>query len=203
MNIKRLISKGLRAILQPPAVTSSRVHKKARICSGTQVTDSDIARYSYVGHDAFMVNTDMGPFCSVADNCRIGGAAHAIEYVSSSPVFHQGRNVLKTNFADLPAKDTKRTIIGADVWIGANAVILSGVTVGNGAVIGAGSIVTHDVPPYEIWAGNPAKKIRNRFDEDIAEGLSRLEWWKWSEGKIKENAHLFGDPKALIDKHRG
>lgn len=203
MNIKRLIAKGLRALLQPPAVTDSKIHKTSRVCSGTQVNFSNIDRYTYIGHDAFLVNAEIGPFCSLADNCRIGGAAHSIEYVSSSPVFNRGKNVLKVNFADFPEKETKRTTIGADVWVGANALILSGVTVGNGAVIGAGSVVTHDVPDYEIWAGNPARKIRQRFDEDITKGLKTSRWWEWSDERIREKAKTFQSPRVFLESIEG
>lgn len=199
MDLKRLIAKGLRLLLQPAAITNSKLDRKARVCSGTQVNDSVIGRYSYVGHDGFLLNVDVGPFCSIADNCRIGGAEHPIGYVSSSPVFHKGKNVFDHNFANFPVVEAKRTIVGPDVWIAANVVVKSGVHIGTGAVIGAGSVVTHDVPPYEIWAGNPARKLRNRFDKATADKLQQSQWWTWSEQKLCQYAYLFDDPSKFID----
>ena len=78
-------------------------------------------------------------------------------------------------------------IIGNDVWIGYEAVILAGVTIGDGAVIGSRAVVTKDVPPYTIVGGVPAKTIRRRFDEDTIRELLRLRWWDWPEEMIKEN----------------
>ena len=78
-------------------------------------------------------------------------------------------------------------IIGSDVWIGYEAVILSGVTIGNGAIIGARAVVTKDVPPYTIVGGVPAKPIRRRFDEETAARIEKLGWWNWSADKIAKN----------------
>lgn len=78
-------------------------------------------------------------------------------------------------------------IIGNDVWIGYEAVILSGVTIGDGAIIGARAVVTRDVPPYTIVGGVPAKAIKKRFSEDTISSLLSLQWWDWSQEKIAEN----------------
>ena len=199
MNIKRLVAKGLRNVLQPPAITNSKLHKTSRVCSGTQVNFTAVDRYSYIGHDSFLLNANIGPFCSISDNCRIGGARHPYEYVSSSPVFHEGKNIMGKNFSEHPAPETPVTVIDADVWIGANAIIKSGVHIGCGAVIGAGSVVTHDVPPYEIWAGNPARKIRDRFDEATANALINTQWWTWEDEKIEKYSNCFSDPALFLE----
>ena len=78
-------------------------------------------------------------------------------------------------------------IIGNDVWIGYEAVILSGVTIGDGAIIGARAVVTRDIPPYTIAAGLPAKPIRRRFDVETIAQLEELRWWDWEEEKIRQN----------------
>ena len=78
-------------------------------------------------------------------------------------------------------------IIGNDVWIGFEAVILSGVTIGDGAIIGTRAVVTKDVPPYTIVGGVPAKPIRKRFSGDVISELLKLQWWDWSENRIKKN----------------
>ena len=81
--------------------------------------------------------------------------------------------------------------IGNDVWIGENAVILGGISIGDGAVIGAGAIVTKDVPPYTIVGGVPAKKIRSRFPDDIVKMLLKIQWWNLEEDILKENIYFF------------
>ncbi len=71
-------------------------------------------------------------------------------------------------------------------------------TISDGAVIGMGSVVTHDVGPYEIWAGNPARMIRKRFDDEIVENLQQIKWWSWNEKEIKEYAAYFSDPNEFV-----
>ena len=91
--------------------------------------------------------------------------------------------------------------IGNDVWIGARVIILPAVTVGDGAIIGAGAVVTHDVPPYAVVAGAPARILRFRFDKDQIEKLLRIAWWNWSEEKIVENLDFFyGDACEFVKK---
>ena len=90
------------------------------------------------------------------------------------------------------------TIIGNDVWIGADAMILPGVNIGDGAVIGACAVVAKDVPPYAIVAGNPAKIVRWRFSEEQIKELLKIRWWGWDVKKIKENIDLFDDVDKFI-----
>lgn len=88
-----------------------------------------------------------------------------------------------------------------DVWIGSHVLIKSGVTISDGAVIGMGSVVTHDVGPYEIWAGNPARMIRKRFNDGTVENLKQIKWWNWNEEKIKEYAAYFSDSNEFISSY--
>ena len=81
-------------------------------------------------------------------------------------------------------------VIENDVWIGATSTIMSGVKISNGAVVGGGAVVTKDVPPYAIVAGNPAKVVKYRFSEEQISGLLKIAWWDWEEEQIKENAML-------------
>jgi len=77
------------------------------------------------------------------------------------------------------------------VWIGNGAIVLSGVMIGNGSVVGAGSVVTKNIPPYEIWAGNPARFIRLRFPEEVSEKINATEWWDWSIEKLQQKDKWF------------
>ncbi|TGV65023.1 CatB-related O-acetyltransferase, partial [Mesorhizobium sp. M00.F.Ca.ET.158.01.1.1] len=87
--------------------------------------------------------------------------------------------------------------VGHDVWIGARAIILSGVTIGNGAVIGAGAIVTGGIPPYAIAVGNPARILRYRFAPDVIDRLQSLKWWDWSDDLIRTRIELLTTMGAL------
>ena len=203
MNLKWAIAKAMKKLLNPPALNHCKIDKTARICPGCELTEVTVGRYSYMGSWCFSVNAEIGSFCSIADNCRIGGAAHELSYVSTSPVFTRGKNILKKNFAQLEHQKAPRTVIGHDVWLGAGCQIKSGVTVHTGAVIGMGSIVTHDVPPYEIWAGNPARKIRDRFDDDTAERLLSSKWWEMGDAELSSVAGEFGEPEAFLAAEKG
>jgi len=198
MNIKLLFAKGLKKILNPPALRNCRIDSTARVCAKSELNTVTMGKYSYVGNDCFMGNVEIGAFCSIADRVCIGGAGHPIERVSSSPIFHEGDNVLGVNFQSFSYEHTPKTTIENDVWIGLGSIVKAGVTIHNGAVVGAGSVVTHDIPAYEIWAGNPARKIRDRFDKVIAEKIEKSEWWNKSDGEIKEISKQFDDVDAFI-----
>lgn len=125
MDLKRIVAKGIKTIFNPAALTNCQVNKNAKICSGTQMNNSSINRYSYCGHDCFILNCDIGSFVSIADNCRLGGAMHPIERVSSSPVFHKGKNVLNKNFAKFDDISVKKIVInsGCVDWCRSNRLI--------------------------------------------------------------------------------
>ena len=203
MNIKLLWAKFLKKVLNPPALRNCKIDKTSRVCARSELNYVTMDRYSYVGNQCFLLNTSIGSFCSIADRCCIGGAGHPIDRVSSSPVFHSGNNVLKTNFACHPALKTPETVIENDVWLGMGCYIKSGVTIHTGAVVGTGSVVTKDIPPYEIWAGNPAKKIRDRFDDVTREKLLKSKWWDMSEEELKKYADLFNSPEEFLTNYEG
>ena len=199
MNIKCIIAKGMKILLNPPALNNCIIDNSSKVGPRTEMTSCKLGRYSYVGQQCFMVNAEIGSFCSIADRVTIGGASHPMNYVSTSPVFHVGKNVLHKNFSNHKINNTEISFIGNDVWIGQGAFIKSGVKIHNGAVVGMGSVVTHDIPAYEIWAGNPAHKIKDRFKDETKTKLLNSEWWNWSDEKIKENASLFDDVDSFIE----
>lgn len=192
------IAKFLKIVLNPPAIRNSKIDKTSKVCSASELSNVSIDRYSYVGNRCFISNTKIGSFCSIADRCCIGGASHPIDRVSSSPVFHEGNNVLKRNFAEFPKIKTPKTFIGNDVWIGMGCYIKAGVEIGNGAVLGMGSVLTKDIPPYEIWAGNPAKKIRDRFDKQTSEKIQHTKWWNYDDITLKNKSKFFKDAKEFL-----
>lgn len=198
MGLSYYISKFFKKI-QIPAVKNSSVDKKSKICTGAHVLDTKINKYSYIGNFSTVINCEIGAYCSIADNCVIGGMSHPLDWVSTSPVMYKGKNCLRTNFTDLPFVATEHTIIENDVWIGNNCHIKAGVKLSNGCVIGMGSVLTKDVGPYEIWAGNPAKFIRKRFDDSTIDLLLESKWWNWSDKKIKNCSDFINNPKEFIE----
>ena len=132
------------------------------------------------------VGLQIGNYCSFADEVQIFlGGNHRTDCVTSYPF---------ASFVDWPEvpdvdtiPETKgNVIIGNDVWVCSGAIILSGVTIGDGAVIGARAVVSRDVSPYSIVAGNPARVVRKRFAEDVIQELLRIRWWDWSRERIEQ-----------------
>lgn len=186
--------------IQIAAIKDSVIHQKARVCSGCNILSCKIGRYSYIGKYSTAAHCEIGSFCSISDHCSIGGASHPLGWATTSPVMSAGKNCLKTNLSDRSYNAYSNTVIDHDVWIGAGCHIKAGVHLSTGCVIGMGSVVTKDVGPYEIWAGNPAKLIRKRFDDKTVEGLLKSEWWNMSEEELRELAPYFDRPDLLIEK---
>lgn len=125
--------------------------------------------------------TVFGNYCSIAQNVKIFRANHPLNYFTLHPLFYNPFfGYVKTDQLDRPTLK-----IGHDVWIGESTIILPSVkTIGNGAVIGAGSIVTKDVPPYSVVAGNPAKVIKIRFSDEKIKKLEATKWWEWRKSEL-------------------
>ncbi|MBO4922842.1 MAG: CatB-related O-acetyltransferase [Bacteroidales bacterium] len=200
MSIKYIWSRVIKKI-RGAAVEGSSIHSSSKVESGSQFINSSMDKYSFCGYDCQIVNCHIGSFCSIADNVKIGGARHPIEWVGMSPVFYSGRDSIKKKFSTFDRVEDKVTIVGNDVWIGANAIIIQGVKIGNGAVIGAGSVVTHDVGDYEIVAGNPAKVIRKRFSDDIINELLNIRWWNLSDDKLDTLSVYIKEPRVFIKEY--
>ena len=140
----------------------------------------------------YPINRDrltIGKFCSIACGAKfiMGSAHHSLASLSTYtfPIFFEEWELDRANIAD--AWDRRGDIvIGSDVWIGYEAVIMAGVHIGDGAIVGTRAVVTKDVPPYTIVGGIPAKEIRKRFSSDIIEQMQTLKWWNWSVDKIRE-----------------
>ncbi|WP_417821472.1 CatB-related O-acetyltransferase [Terasakiella sp.] len=138
-----------------------------------------IGRNSYILNGGlYSSNTIIGRYCSISKDVYLGNTNHDF-------------NCLSTSFVpDDPGFQSQRVkgynIVGCDVWIAANSIVLQGLTIGHGAVVGAGSVVTKDVPPYAIVAGNPARIIKYRFAPQIIEGLLETKWWTLPDSIIRQ-----------------
>lgn len=136
--------------------------------------------YGFIG-DRLII----GRFCQIGAGIEfiMNGANHQMNAVSTYPFYiMEGWEQDAPAFSDLPLKGD--TVVGNDVWFGQNVTVLPGVHIGDGAIIGADSVVASDVPPYTIAAGNPAKSIRKRFDDELTEIMLRLRWWDKSVDEI-------------------
>lgn len=142
--------------------------------------------YHYPIHQEKLI---IGKFCSIACGTKFmfNCANHTLKSLSTYtfPLFYEEWELEKSNITT--AWDNKGDIvIGNDVWIGYEAVIMAGVHIGDGAIIAARTVVTKDVPPYTIVGGTPAKEIRKRFDAQTIQELLILKWWNWSTDKIRQ-----------------
>ena len=163
-----------------------------------QLERNNVLYHYPINHDRLVI----GKFCSIACGAKFlfTSANHTQASLSTYPfpIFFEEWGLDVQNITS--AWDNKGDIIiGNDVWIGYEAVILSGVTIGDGAIIGARAVVTRDIPPYTIAAGVPAKPIRRRFDVETIARLEELRWWDWEEEKIRQNIAAIrnGDIEAL------
>jgi len=128
----------------------------------------------------------IGSYCSIGSGAvfmMAGNQGHNMKWVSTFPFYFQA-NIFKN--AKNAFEKVGNTIIGNDVWIGSEAMIMSGVKIGDGAVIAARAVVTKDVEPYSVVGGNPAIYIKSRFENKEIEQLLSMKWWNWKEEKIKE-----------------
>jgi len=175
------------------------------LCENPKYSMYSIGRFSY-GEPKVLrwgekATLKIGSFCSIADSVTILlGGEHNPNMVTTYP-FNQFFEEFKSIVGHPSTKGD--VVIGNDVWIGENALVLSGVSIGDGAVIGACSVVTKDVEPYTIVGGNPVKVIRKRFDEETISKLLRIRWWDWDIKRIKENVPflLSDNVKKFLEKN--
>lgn len=167
----------------------------------TQFEKNNVLYHYPINHDRLFI----GKFCSIACGAKFifTSANHTLKSLSTYPfpIFFDDWELDKKNVAS--AWDNRGDIvIGNDVWIGYEAVILSGVHIGDGAVIAARAVVTKDVPPYAIVGGIPAREIKKRFDDETIEKLRNIQWWNWSYETIREHLPdiMSGNVEGLLTK---
>lgn len=161
-----------------------------------------IGRHSYTGkvYNTFNVQVSIGDFTSIANGLTVIGSTgqHGPvanrKAVSTFPLF-------KLSPKYPAGKGKGPIVIGNDVWIGTNVILLDGITIGDGAIIGAGAVIAKNVPPYAVAVGNPFVVKKYRFEPGIITKLQEIKWWNWPDAKIVENIELFSDIEKFVAIH--
>ena len=166
----------------------------------------------------FPIVSRIGRYCSINRTARIFNN-HPLDYVTTCPMLdyrdfctHRqflqrmelcekyGKHFYNHSFENSPLRDNRPVEIGNDVWIGGYVSILPGVKIGDGAILAAGAVITHDVPPYTIVGGVPARVIKKRFPDDIIAKMLDIAWWDWDKEKIDANIEYFYQPEKFVEK---
>jgi virginiamycin A acetyltransferase len=180
----------------------ARIGRRAIVRRGSEVGANVIlGDFSYIsGPRSYVETAQIGKFCSIARQVVIGPGDHDLAAVTTHPfpVSPEFGGIAPVSRAE-PQKAPP--VIGNDVWIGMNAVILRGVSIGDGAVIAASSVVTRDVEPYTIVGGAPARMLKRRFPPEIAEALLRSRWWDWPDEVLSQRLDEFRSPENFARKY--
>ncbi|HWI26720.1 MAG TPA: chloramphenicol acetyltransferase [Stellaceae bacterium] len=178
---------------EAPTIHPTALVKQSRMGPWTvlgprsKLVESEFCDYAYTTQDCDIYNAEIGKFCNIAAAVRINPTNHPMWRASQHHFTYRSRShhLGAEDDAEIFAwRRDHRVTIGPDVWIGHGAILMPGVGVGTGAVIGAGAVVTHDVAPYTIVVGVPARPLRRRFDAETEAGLLRIAWWDWPKDQL-------------------
>lgn len=147
------------------------IGKKNKFTKGVFLSGGgSVGNYNYIGPYCMINNAEIGNYCSLGPNVKLGQAEHSKEFWTTSQII--SKKMINHSL------NKSRTIIGNDVWLAANVVVLQGVKIGDGVVVGANAVVTNDLPPYSIAVGVPAKVIKYRFDKEKIGKLQMSNWYQ-------------------------
>ena len=170
------------------------------IAHHAQVSNSTIGCRTSIGRYSKIQMSDIGKYCSISWDVTIGALEHPAHAITSHAFPYRKQFGICEKDTQIPHR---RVTIRNDVWIGCGAIIMPGVVIGNGAIIGAGGVVTHDVKPYEIVAGCPAKHISWRFKNEIITKLENLQWWDLDDSELKKYLEFFSPNTDLNNDSSG
>lgn len=179
MNIRFILNRVCKIIIGKKGIYC-KVGKFNHFAKGVLLYESaSIGNYNYFAPYTIGNNVIIGNYCSIGPGCRLGLGEHDMKAISMRPIVANGEG--KMNLFDY----NNPTVIGNDVWLGANVIIRQGVKIGNGAVVGANSLVLSDVPDYAVVYGTPAKIKKYRFDEQAIKKINDSEWYKYNLDEAK------------------
>jgi phosphonate metabolism protein (transferase hexapeptide repeat family) len=169
------------------SVRDSTLGRFTELKERVSFAESVLGDYSYIERDAQVIYARIGKFTAIAAASCINALEHPIDRVSQHKITYRPNEYFLGAKLDKDfrgRRQSRMVEIGHDVWVGYGAVVMPGITIGNGAVVGAGAIVAHDVAPYAIVAGSPAKFLRWRFEPKFSERMIALAWWDWEHDKL-------------------
>ena len=179
---------------------NSQIQEFVKVFDFVRLGNVKIDSYSYINRNCTFENTEIGKFCSIGPNVLCGLGSHPIDYLTTYPGMYSNNSSGAFSFSKnhIVKEWNKEVVIGNDVWIGANSLILGGIEIGNGAIVAAGSVVTKNVPPYAIVGGVPAKVIKFRFHENSIKVLLQSEWWNFDFETIKYLSTISNNEEKFI-----
>lgn len=179
------------------AISKARFGRYVEIGQGTRIRNSDLDDYSYCDRYCDISNARIGKFANIASFTRIGPTDHPMERASLHHFQYRSDYYWPDEAPDtafFAHRESRVATIGHDTWIGHGAIVMPDVTLGHGAVVAAGAVVTHDVAPYTIVTGVPARPLRPRFAPHVVAGLLALAWWDWDHDTLRAR---LGDFRSL------
>lgn len=176
--------------------------------NGSRIQHSSFGDYAYCDRNSDIANASIGKFANIASATRIGATDHPLDTAACHHFLYRSDEYWDDAGRDdafFAHRRSRRARLGNDTWIGHGAMIKPEVTLGHGAVVASGAIVTRDVAPYTIVAGTPAKVLRLRQPEPIAERLIALAWWDWSHAALRQALPDFRglSAEAFLEKYEG
>ncbi|MBC8075512.1 MAG: acetyltransferase [Chloroflexales bacterium] len=196
---------------QPTIHPSARIHASriggwTELGAHTTIVQSTFDDYSYAAGDVSIIYADVGKFCSIASHVRINPGNHPMDRVTQHHMTYRrvqyGFDVVD-DAGVFAWREAARCTIGHDVWIGHAATVMPGVCIGSGAVVGAGAVVTHNVAPYDIVVGVPARRLRSRFSADVVAQLLAIAWWEWDRATLQARFHDLLDMQRFLKLYAG
>ncbi|MBP0618123.1 DapH/DapD/GlmU-related protein [Jiella mangrovi] len=194
-------------LIHPTArVEDCHIGRYTEIAERCNISETRLGDYSYVTRDCGIWASDIGKFVNIAAATRINATNHPTWRATLHHFTYRAGDYFDGEENEAEFFEWRRSNavkIGHDVWIGHGATILPGVTIGNGAVVGAGAVVSRDVAPYTIVGGVPARLIRRRFSETVAERMERLAWWDWPHSALHAALADFRtlDAEQFLDRY--